>query len=128
MEAGAGPASTASALIADIVEVSRGIVEGFGRVNPVNLDREVTIQSMAGLETRHLLRLSVTEGDRIQSDVIESPRDDGVLVDHVTLEPAENELVLLIGVAEETVVQRAISGLRSLDGVLEVSSVIRVED
>ena len=128
MEAGAGPASTASALIADIVEVSRGIVEGLGRVNPVNLDREVTIQSMAGLETRHLLRLSVTEGYRIQSDVIESPRDDGVLVDHVTLEPAENELVLLIGVAEETVVQRAISGLRSLDGVLEVSSVIRVED
>ena len=103
-------------------------MEGLGRVNPVNLDREVTIQSMAGLETRHLLRLSVTEGDRIQSDVIESPRDDGVLVDHVTLEPAENELVLLIGVAEETVVQRAISGLRSLDGVLEVSSVIRVED
>ena len=38
-------------------------MEGLGRVNPVNLDREVTIQSMAGLETRHLLRLSVTEGD-----------------------------------------------------------------
>jgi homoserine dehydrogenase len=125
--AGAGPASTASALIADIVEVSRGIVGGLGRINPVNLAREVTIQSMAGLETRHLLRLSVTDVDRIQRDVIESLRDDGVLVDHVTLEPAENELVLLTGVAEETVVQRAISGLRLLDGVLEVSSVIRVD-
>jgi len=126
--AGAGPTSTASTLIADIVEVSRGIVGGIGCLNPVNLDRKVTIQSMAGLETRHLLRLSVSDEDRIQSDVIESLRDDGIPVDHATLEPAENELVLLIGVADETAVQRAISGLRSLDCVLEVSSVIRVED
>ena len=65
---------------------------------------------------------------RIQSDVIESLRDYGVPVDQVTLEPAENELVLLTGITEETVVQRAISGLHSLDGVLEVSSAIRVED
>ena len=126
--AGAGPASTASALIADIVDVSRGIVGGLGCLNPVNLDREVTIQSMAGLETRHLLRISVSDGDRIQSDVIESLRVYGVPVDQVTLEPAENELVLLTGITEETVVQRAISGLHSLDGVLEVSSAIRVED
>jgi homoserine dehydrogenase len=126
--AGAGPTYTASALIADIVEVSRGIVGGIGCLNPVNLDREVTIQSMAGLETRHLLRLSVSDVDRIQSDVIESLRDDGIPVNHATLEPAENELVLLTGITEETVVQRAISGLNSLDGVLKVSSAIRVED
>jgi homoserine dehydrogenase len=126
--AGAGPASTASALIADIVEVSRGIVGGLGRLNPVNLVSSPTIQSMVGLETRYLLRLSVNDGDRIQSDVVDSLRDDGIPVDHVTLEPAENELVILTGVAKETAVQRAISGLRSLDGVLEVSSAIRVED
>jgi osmotically-inducible protein OsmY len=83
---------------------------------------------MVGLETRLLLRLSVNDGDRIQSDVVDSLRDDGIPVDHVTLEPAENELVILTGVAKETAVQRAISGLRSLDGVLEVSSAIRVED
>jgi len=126
--AGTGPASTASALIADIVEVSRGIVGGLGRLNPVNLVSSPTIDWMVGLETRLLLRLSVNDGDRIQSDVVDSLRDDGIPVDHVTLEPAENELVILTGVAKETAVQRAISGLRSLDGVLEVSSAIRVED
>ena len=126
--AGAGPASTASALIADIVEVSRGIVVGLGRINPVNLDREVTIQSMVGLKTRHLLRLSVSGGDRIQSDVVQVLRGEGVIADHATLDVAKNELVILTGSVEETVFQRAILGLRLPDGVREVCSAIRVED
>jgi homoserine dehydrogenase len=126
--AGAGPESTASALVADIVEVSRGIVGGRNGLNPSSLDHDVAIQSMAGLESRYFLRLSVGDGDRVQDEVMAVLQDTGVAADSVKLEHDEAEIVILTGSAEETAVQRAISRLRSLDGVREVCSVIRVED
>ena len=126
--AGAGPESTASALAADIVEVSRGIVRGSNCHTSVSLDNDVTIQSMAGLDSRFFLRFSVGDVERVQDGVIGVLQDLGIAVDSATLESDETELVILTGIAEETVVQRAISRLRSLDGVREVCSIIRVED
>ena len=126
--AGAGPESTASALLADIVEVSRGIVGGRNCLAPVSLDNDVTIQPMAGLESRYFLRFSVGDGDRVRDDVIGVLGDLGIAVDSATSESDETELVILTGIAEETVVLHAISRLRSLTGVREVCSVIRVED
>jgi homoserine dehydrogenase len=126
--AGAGPESTASALVADIVEVSRGILGGRNCLTPVGLDHDIAIQSMAGLECRYFLRLSVTHDDRVQPEVRTVLGDTGVAVDSVELERDEAEIVILTGSAEETAVQRAISRLRSLTGVREVCAVIRVED
>lgn len=126
--AGAGPESTASALVADIVEVSRGIVGGRTCRTPVSLDHDVAIQSMDGLESKYFLRLLVEDEDQIEAGVTAVLRDVGVVVDSVELDHDETELVILTGPSKEAAVQRAISRLRALTGVREVCAVIRVED
>ena len=64
----------------------------------------------------------------MMTDVTGVLRDLGIAVDSATLDRDEVELVILTGIAEETAVQLALSRLRSLDGVREVCSIIRVED
>jgi homoserine dehydrogenase len=128
---GAGSLPTASAVVADIVEISRGIV---GQASPAPfpaLNGHLTVRPMAELETRYYLRLSVAARpgvlDRI-ADVLDGLgiRVDTVLQSETNGIPGRFELVLITGRTKEATMQHALRSLGDLECVHEVSNMVRV--
>ena len=125
---GAGPAPTASAVLADVLDVARDIVAG--RPPPEAIEhRAVRVSAPGEHRARNYLRLTVADRPRVLATL------SGVLGDHeisiasvIQFETDEDartaELVITTHAAPGAALEAALAEIRALDVVLEVGNVL----
>ena len=127
--AGAGP--TASAVVADIVDIAAGRrVAPFG-VSTGSLER-VPGAAMERHEGAYYIRLMVKDQPGVIADVAAALRDQEVSLESMIQRgrsPSEAvPVVLTTHVTVEAAMQKALAAIAKLDSVLEPPQIIRIED
>ena len=132
---GAGAEPTASAVIADIVDVARQINTGADAGVPALGFSEVqpqTILSMESVMTAYYLRLLVDDKPGVLSQLATILSDQGISVEAMHQnEPTEGEthaeIVLLTNRVQESALLEAVKAVEALDAVQGKAHKIRVE-
>ena len=131
--AGAGEMPTASAVVADIVDISRNLAGNIVPPAPPVMSEGIRIRPMSELETRYYLRLSVTDRPGVLAQIGRVLGDLDIsiasAIQKETDEVAKSaEFVLMTHRASEAAMQSAIERLLKLDVVLEIGNMLRVEE
>ena len=126
--AGAGP--TASAVVADLIDIARGRATPVWGTSGANLSQapSVPISAYTGA---YYLRLMVVDRPGVIADVTAALRDAGVSLESMLQHgrsPGETvPIVLVTHETRETAMRAALDRIERLDAVLERPSVIRIE-
>jgi homoserine dehydrogenase len=125
---GAGGSPTATAVVADIVEVARNIVAG-GRTPSAAMDRDLPLRPADQVRTRYYLRLSVADEPGALAAIAGSFARSNVSIASVRQEGRGDEatLVLITHAGTEGQHRATIDEIEALDVVKGVRSRIRVE-
>ena len=125
---GAGGAPTASAVLGDVVAVSRHIVAG--SKGPAESDyADLGIAPQGAAFTKYAIRLSVNDKPGVLANVANTFASENVSIQTVrqTGRGDEAELTVVTHRGTEAALQATVKKLAGLDVVREVESVIRVE-
>ena len=131
--AGAGEMPTASAVVADIVDISRNLTGNVVPPAPPVPSEGIRIRPMSELETRYYLRLSVTDRPGVLAQIgrVLGELDISIAsaIQKETDEVAQSaEFVLMTHRASEAAMQTAMERLLKLDVVSEIGNMLRVEE
>ena len=130
---GAGSLPTTSAVVADIVDISRKIV---GKVKPpaaLQLNEDVKVRPMSDLESRYYLRMAVADRPGVLAQISKVLGDLSISISSVIQKETDDlahgaELVLMTHRAREASLQQALSALEGLEVVQEIGNMVRVEE
>ena len=130
---GAGPKPTASAIVADVVDIARNVMGKVTPPAPPELSEAVRLGQMSGLETKYYLRLNVADRPGVLAQITKVLGDLQISIASVIQKETDEvarraELVLMTHSASEASMQRAIRLLNRLDAVNEVGNMVRVEE
>ncbi|WP_067910666.1 homoserine dehydrogenase [Actinomadura rubrobrunea] len=126
--AGAGGAPTASAVLGDLVAVARNLVGGAS--GPVEVTyAELPVLPMGETVTRYYIQLDVADQTGVLATVAEEFARHGVSIQAVRQVGLGDDakLVVVTHRAPDAALSATVDGLRRLDIVRKVSSVMRVE-
>ncbi|MGL4966116.1 MAG: homoserine dehydrogenase [Inquilinus sp.] len=127
--AGAGP--TASAVVADLVDLARGLRVPTLGTPAARLER-ATVAPMDHRRGAYYLRLMVVDRPGVIADVAAAMRDQQISVESLLQRgrsPGDAvPLVIITHETDEAAMTRLLSALGALDAVLEPPHVIRIED
>lgn len=130
---GAGPRPTASALIADIIDIAQDVVRRYAEHTPrllINPDRRQL--AMAEIESAYYLRLTAVDEPGVLAFVAQTLADADVSVASIvqriaTTDGRPAEIVLVTHPTRELRVQRVVERLRASPKLLAVPRPLRVE-
>ena len=130
---GAGALPTASALVADLIDITRDVVGGVLQTTSPKLDANLAVRPMPGLETKYYLRMDVIDRAGVLARIATVLGDLDISIDSVIQKGADEqahtaELVITTHRAAEAAMQNAVRLLEGLEVVREVGNVVRVED
>ncbi|KAB2345927.1 homoserine dehydrogenase [Actinomadura rudentiformis] len=126
--AGAGGAPTASAVLGDLVAVARNLVGGTS--GPVEVTyAQLPVLPMGETVTRYYIQLDVADRPGVLATVAEEFARHGVSIRSVRQEGLgeDAQLVVVTHRASDAALSATVEGLRNLEMVREVASVMRVE-
>ncbi|HMG49029.1 MAG TPA: homoserine dehydrogenase [Inquilinus sp.] len=127
--AGAGP--TASAVVADLVDLARGLKVPVLGIPAARLERAVVLP-MDHRRGAYYLRLMVVDRPGVIADVAAAMRDQQISVESLLQRgrsPGDAvPLVIITHETDEAAMTRLLAALGALDAVLEPPHVIRIED
>ena len=134
---GAGAEPTASAVIADVIDIAREIAEDSNPVVPhlgyaSDFVSSINIQAMEALQTAYYLRLSVVDKAGVLSDITQILSGQGISIEAlIQKEPDSDQetvpVILLTNQAVEGKMAEAIAHIERLDSVTSKVARIRVE-
>ena len=133
--AGAGP--TASAVIGDLLRITREIQNGNHGNNTLasnaNGNQNITIAPMDDLSVRYYLRLTVLDRSGVLAQIASVFGDAEISIASVLQKDSDNErgvadLVIMTHPSREASMQLAAKQLRKLDVVASLENLIRVQD
>ncbi|MFZ9927272.1 MAG: homoserine dehydrogenase [Candidatus Nanopelagicaceae bacterium] len=125
---GAGGAPTASAVLGDLVAVARHkVIGGLGPKESTYAERDIA--PMGQTLTRYLIRLNVNDRPGVLASVANVFSSHAVSIQTVRQDGrgAQAELIVVTHTATDAALAETVEGLRNLDTVRSVESVIRVE-
>jgi homoserine dehydrogenase len=125
---GAGGAPTASAILGDLVAVARHKVMGSkGPLESGYADRKIA--PIGSNKTRYLIRLDVTDKPGVLAKVAETFAKSEVSIQTVRQNGRgdDAELIVMTHKATDAALSKTVAGLKKLDVVKGVDSVLRVE-
>lgn len=130
--AGAGPAATASAVIADILEAADRIIQGTTRSSGRRHTVKHILQPIAALVSRYYIRLEVADRPGVFAEIARCFGDRKVSIASAIQQEANPdvstaEIVIMTHPALEEDLQASIRDVRALGVVAEVGSLLRVE-
>ena len=130
---GAGSMPTASAVIADVVDIARNIAGSVIPPAPLKLSEDVRVRPMIELETKYYLRLNVADRPGVFARIAKLLGDMKISIASVIQKETDDvaqraEIVLMTHHAREDAMQQAIKLLEGLDVVNEVGNLVRVEE
>ena len=127
---GAGEGPTASAVVADLIDLARGIRVPVWGMEESALE-DARIVPMVELESAYFLRLMVVDQPGVLADVTAILRDHGISLESMLQHGrAPGEAVPIVLVTHETreaAVNEALAGIARLPAVLEPPALIRIE-
>lgn len=126
--AGAGP--TGSAVVADIIDIARGV-----RYKPFTLAADqlkaLPHAHIDELETSYYLRLSVTDKPGVLADVTSIFRDESIsmqsFIQHESAPDSAVQIVLTTHKTKEASMKKAMQAISALDAVTQTPQMIRME-
>lgn len=125
---GAGGAPTASAILGDILAVSRHIAhDAVGQRETDYADRDIA--PIETTKTKFLIRLEVQDKSGVLASIAATFADHGVSIQTVDQNgrDADAELIIVTHRATEGELKSTVDALKKMDIVTSISSVIRVE-
>lgn len=130
--AGAGAAPTTSAVLADVLDISRSLAEGAQPHWDPGFWRSGETLGLGALETRYYLRMTVVDQPGVLAQIARVLGEAKVSIAAVDQRESDEErgtaeLALMTHRARELAVSGAIDTLRGLDEVIEVDAMLRVE-
>ncbi|MCP5007908.1 MAG: homoserine dehydrogenase [Planctomycetes bacterium] len=131
---GAGKMPTASAVVADIVDVSLGRAKvTFESIKPFSGNsRRINILDISMIKTRYYLRFSIIDKPGVLSSITGILGNHNIsissVIQHDSRESELTSLVMMTHLAEEGNLQKAIIEIDNLDVVKEKTRFIRVEE
>ncbi len=130
--AGAGALPTTSAIMADVLDAARSIVQG-SRPSPWRYTSAIAVRPMAEIVNRFYIRVEVADQPGVLAGIARCFGDNGVSIASViqkeTDEAAQTaEIVIMTHAARESAVQASTTDIARLDEVRQVGTVLRVED
>jgi homoserine dehydrogenase len=125
---GAGALPTASAVVGDVIDVSRNLLQT-ARGARESVHRAKPIRPMAEVRTQYYVLLDVDDQPGVLADVARTFGDHGVSIAQVWQEGHGDsaQLVLITHRAREGDLQATVDALAVMAGVRSVASVLRVE-
>ena len=134
---GAGSEPTASAVVADLVDLARSLDSPMADRVPhlafqADQLNDLAVLPIAEIESGYYLRLRVADQPGVLADITRILADSGISSDaFIQREPAEGEdqtdVILLTHVCQERQMRLAISQIEQLATVLSPATVLRVE-
>ena len=129
---GAGREPTTSAVIADLIEVARGICSGRPASEPTGVNRPLAVADMSSLVDRYYLRLWVADRPGVLAQIARVLGDLDISIAEAQQkhsDPATRtaEIVITTHPARESAVQSSLTMLNGLD-VVETCNMIRIEE
>jgi len=128
---GAGSLPAASAVVGDIIEVSRRINSGCAPVAGCTCTDKLEVRAITDLETRYYVRLVVIDRPGVLAATAKLFGDHGVSLASVIQQETKGEIAEVVYVthrAREAAVRAALEALAAHGSVEGIESVIRVED
>ncbi|MQF69673.1 homoserine dehydrogenase [SAR202 cluster bacterium AD-804-J14_MRT_500m] len=130
---GAGQNPTTSAVLGDLVELGRNIVNESRPVG-INLkDSNLPVRSMTELETMYYYRLTASDRPGVLSQISQVLGDLNISIASVIQKDSDPnnktaELVITTHPAKEEAARKSVACLTALDVVEEINNLIRMED
>ena len=124
---------TASAVIADVVGAARKIVLGIGSVSTWKEISGKKIKPMDDIETKYYIRLAAKDRPGVLAQIATVFGENKISIASA-IQPESDEatktaeIVIMTHPAQEKAMQKALSELKKLDAVKEISNFIRVEE
>ena len=133
--AGAGDEATASAVIADILDIARTIdADPSSKVAPLGFQSEqlsdLPILAMQQTETGYYLRLKAAEKPGVLAEVTKILGDCGINIEAIVQKESDQDFVPVILLTQRVIerkMNQAISQIEALDNILGTVTRIRVE-
>ena len=130
---GAGAMPTTSAILADVIDCSRGLLDGKEAPSMIVLRRNIQIRPIMDLETKYYIRMNVVERPGVLAEITRVLGDleisiAAVIQKEVDFTTLQAEIVLITNQAKESGIQQAITELAELEVVAEIGTMVRVED
>ncbi|HLC23044.1 MAG TPA: homoserine dehydrogenase [Dehalococcoidia bacterium] len=129
---GAGAQPTASAVMADIVAVSRNIMYRIKPAGLLPMVGKLKMKPMSEVESRYYLRLNVFDQPGVLAQIATVLGSNRISISQVIQKETDEasqsaEIVIMTHVAREEAMQRALVGLGSLEVVRKINNFVRVE-
>ena len=129
---GAGAEPTSSAVVADLLDLSHGIVLGNRERKYWGPEGEVPVLPLEHLESRYYVRVTVTDRPGVLAQIAQTLGNHSVSIAAVSQKEADQdaqtaELVIMTHRAREGAMRAALRDIEALPVVTQVSSFLRVE-
>jgi homoserine dehydrogenase len=130
---GAGAFPTSSAVVADIASAAKDVLFKVGAGGGWKIESGKSIRPMAELETRYYLRMEVADQPGVLAKISQVLGDHLISIYSVLQKEANSttgtaEIVIMTHPSREKAVQDALSKLKKLPVVKQISNFVRVED
>lgn len=129
---GAGALPTSSAVVADIINLAKGIYSGASRRPGLRFEQNKTVKPMSEIETRYYLRITLADQPGVLAQIASALGEHLISISSVIQkesDPATQtaEVVIMTHPAREQGMQQALKEMEQLAVVREINNFIRVE-
>lgn len=130
---GAGPGPTASAIVADLIDLAYNIESGVHSRLPSRFDAGLTIRPIGDVISRYYFRLWVADKAGVLAQIGLICANTGISIAAIVQKEADPkartaEIVILTHAAKESSMQQALTAIAELEVVDRVAAFLRVED
>ena len=130
MGRGAGDLPTASAVLGDVLDVMRNIMNNCTNRVPVDYYNNYEIMLIDNVESKFFLKTVVDDKPGVLALIAGDMAENGVSVKKVVQKNARDgvaDLVFITDTVEENKFMASVKAIKELDSVKEISSIIRVK-
>jgi len=130
MGRGAGDLPTASAVLGDVLDVMRNIINNCTNRVPVDYYNNYEIMPIDNVESKFFLKTVVDDKPGVLALIAGDMAENGVSVKKVVQKNARDgvaDLVFITDTVEENKFMASVKAIKELDSVKEISSIIRVK-
>jgi homoserine dehydrogenase len=130
---GAGSSPTASAVVADVIQVAQNIVLGLRPKPQLKLYKAKRLIPMSRIKTRYYVRLTAIDSPGVLAQISRILGDHFISIASVIQKETDKksgtaEIVIMTHPAQESALQKALQRTAKLAVVKEIGNFIRVED
>jgi homoserine dehydrogenase len=132
---GAGEMPTASAVVSDIIDVARNIVNGAPKRIPMDYysrGREIALKPLADIVSRYYLRFTVVDKPKVLAPITAVLGDNNISIASVIQRERHAEdrvpVIILTHPALERSLQASIAKIETMDFITNKTQIIRIEE